>query len=169
MYFANHVFFLYRSSRPPLFLPPAVSCWGRSPAVTWASAAGPEKEVAIKDGCSVLPSSDLPSSRPLTLLLSPGWEKRELLPYLSHCMFQSFPYSSLPHITFPGLVLNSRKKAKPHVHRGLIVYTHHLQPMPISPSLSGLPWTECISLPWFIHFFPILELLPIGLVCCWLW
>lgn len=94
-----------------------------------------------------LTSSDLPSSRPLTLLLFPGWEKRELLPYLSHCMFWSFPYSSLPHTTFPGLVLNSRKKAKPHVHRGLIVYTHHLQPMPISPSLSGLPWRECISLP----------------------
>lgn len=93
---------------------------------------------------TVIRPSQLSTSHPPPL---PGWEKRELLPYLSHCMFRSLLYSSLSHTTFPGLVLNSRKKAKPHVHRGLIVYTHHLQPMPVSPSLSGLPWTECISLP----------------------
>ena len=43
-------------------------------------------------------------------------------------MFRSLSYSSLSHTTFPGLVLNSRKKAKPQVHKELIVYTHHLQP-----------------------------------------
>ena len=91
-------------------------------------AAGPEKEVAVKNGCSVLPSSDLPSSRPLTLLCSPGWKKSKLLPYFSHLMFRSLSYSSLSRTTFPGLVLNSRKKAKPQVHKELIVYTHHLQP-----------------------------------------
>ena len=96
--------------------------------VTWATAAGPEKEVAVKNGCSVLPSSDLPSSRPLTLLRSPGWKKSKLLPYFSHLMFRSLSYSSLSRTTFPGLVLNSRKKAKPQVHKELIVYTHHLQP-----------------------------------------